>query len=72
MKTAENTAPTVPDVWKDGALDVKAAAEFTGLGRTNLLEKAYAKEVPTVLVGRRRLFARAGLVEMLRTAAKAS
>jgi excisionase family DNA binding protein len=59
------------DPWADGSMDVIRAAEFTGLGRTRLLELANAGEVPSTKVGRRRLFARAGLVKLLRTSAEA-
>ena len=53
-------------------MDVAAAAEFTGLHRTKLLELAYSGAVPSTKVGRRRLFARLGLVEHLRAAAGAA
>lgn len=54
------------DVWADGSMDVSEAERFTGLGRTSLLSLAYAGVIPSVRVGRRRLFSRAGLIDLLR------
>jgi excisionase family DNA binding protein len=55
--------------WREGSMGVQEAAAFPGLGRTRLLEMAYEGTLPTTKVGRRRLFARRGLVELLRKAA---
>lgn len=37
-------------------LSVNEVSELTGLGRSKILELAYAGKIPSVLVGRRRLF----------------
>lgn len=44
-----------------GFLRCPGAQDFTGLGRSKLLELAYQGEIPSVKVGRCRLFPVAGL-----------
>jgi hypothetical protein len=75
MKPLERKAATVApgdDVWADGSGDVVWAQSFSGMGRTRLLQLAYAKTLVTAKVGRRRLFAKKSLVALLRASAAES
>ena len=62
MATAEQTA----DIVSEGAVDIAAACEFTGLGRTHLYALMERGELPYSKQGRRRLIPRRSLVDLLR------
>jgi excisionase family DNA binding protein len=49
----------------DGVMDLWAAAEFTGLGRSKLYELMDAGQLPFVRIGRTRRIPRRALVRLL-------
>ncbi|MFO0848374.1 MAG: hypothetical protein U0871_07445 [Gemmataceae bacterium] len=54
------------EIFSDGAVDVRAASEFTGWGRTSLYAAMADGRLPFVRLGKRRLVPRRALVELLR------
>lgn len=72
MATSKIEPPEIDTVWRDGAMTVTEATQFTGIGRTKMYELAGQGAIPTTVVGGRRLFARQGLVSLLASGATES
>ena len=53
------------DVWMDGGMTITEAARFAGIGRSTLYGEMDAGRLAYAKVGRRRVVARRGLVELL-------
>jgi excisionase family DNA binding protein len=66
MTPANATAALTPDLLEEGAMGVPEAAEFTGLGRSDLYARMSRGELPFSKVGRRRLIPRRALKDLLR------
>lgn len=66
MSPAVTTDAATPDLLDEGTVGVPEAAEFTGLGRSDLYARMSRGELPFTTVGRRRLIPRKALKELLR------
>ena len=62
---AEAPAESPEDLFRDGAVTVGKAVEFSGIGRTELYELMAAGAVPYTTHGTRRLIPRRALVRLL-------
>jgi excisionase family DNA binding protein len=65
MTKTDNSAEEAKELAKDGAVSVKAAVEFTGVGRASLYAMMGNGELAYIKVGTRRLIPKAALVRML-------
>ncbi len=53
------------DVWRDGGLSIAEAVRFSGVGRSKLYVEMDMGKLPFTKIGRRRVVARRGLVDLL-------
>lgn len=53
------------ELLRDGTLDIRRAAEFSGLSRSKLYQDMEAGRLPFLKVGRRRLIPKRGLLTYL-------
>jgi excisionase family DNA binding protein len=63
--TPTNQTHSRAELFSDGVLQVAAAVEFCGLGRTQLYSLMSAGKLPYSQVGTRRLIPRRALVDLL-------